>query len=246
MNHFYLYTAGKFSYNKNERCVIYNGGDEMPKVSQKYLEDKKESILQAAFTVCKTKPLYEVTMKDVIRECNISQGGIYRYFSDVDEILVEVINRCNPNADYLQTIDSIIINSSSRKEAVEGLFTFLGNYMRNSAAIIGKFLFELTVLKANQPHRGRKIQLKLKDGQSGQYFIRKIFEVIQEGISSGEFHPVIPEDDILSYISIAIDGITIDGALFQCYGVPQIGPVPFNGIHLINTIKTSVLLMLSV
>ena len=218
----------------------------MPKVSQKYLEDKKEFILQAAFMVCKTKQLYQVTMKDVIRACNISQGGIYRYFSDVDEIIVEVINRCNPNADYRQTIDAIIRNSSSHKGAVESLFTFLGNYMRDSAATIGKILFELTVLKANQPERGRKIQSKIKDGQSGQYFIRKIFEVIREGVSSGEFHPVIPEDDILSFISIALDGITIDGTLFQCYGVPQIGPIPFNGLHLINTIKTSVLMMLSV
>ncbi len=217
----------------------------MPKVSQEYMKNKKELIVQSAFSVCKTKPLYEVTMKDIIRECKVSQGGIYRYYSDVDEILVEVIDLCNPNADYRQKIDDIIENSQTPTEAVEGLFSFMGNYIQENTETIGKILFELTVLMANHPDRGRKIQSKIKDGQSGQYFIQKIYQVIRHGISSGHFHPVLPEDNILSFISIAIDGIAVDGALFRCYCVPQRLEIPFDVIHLLETFKTSVILMLN-
>lgn len=217
----------------------------MPKVSTEYLENKKELFLQAALAVCKIKPLYEVTMKDIIRESKISQGGIYRYYSNVDEILVEVINRCSPNADYRQKIDDIIENSRTPKEAFENLFSFMGDYMQSNVTTIGKILFELTVLMANYPARGRKIQSQIKDGQSSQYFITRMSQVIRGGIASGYFHPVLPEDNILSFVSIAIDGIAVNGALLKSYGVPQRGEVPFDVLHLMNTFKTSVLLMLN-
>ena len=38
----------------------------MPKVSETYLIEKKNEILDAAFEVCKRKPAYEVTMSDIV------------------------------------------------------------------------------------------------------------------------------------------------------------------------------------
>jgi AcrR family transcriptional regulator len=216
----------------------------MPKVSEEYLNQKRETIIQAAITICKTKPLYQINMSDIIKELGISQGGIYRYFSDVDEILIEVINRCNPKGDYRQTIDSLLRNNNTSKQTVENLFEFLGNYIQESSGVMGKILFELTVIMSIQPARGRKIQSKIKDGQSGQYFIQQLNKVIRNGISSGEFNPDLQVEHILSYISVAIDGIVMDECLLNCYGVPQIGEVPFDTIRLVNTLKASVLLML--
>ncbi|MDP4120442.1 MAG: TetR family transcriptional regulator [Bacillota bacterium] len=217
----------------------------MPKVSQQYFDNKKDSILQAALNICKTKPIYEVTMKDIIRECNISQGGIYRYYSDIDEILVEVINRCNPNSDYKQKIDNIIKTSNSHKESIDRLFNFMGLYIQENMSTLGKMLFELTVLMANHPSRGRKIQSQINDGQSSEYFIKEVYRTVHEGISSGSFNPLIPENDILTFISIAIDGIAVNGVLLNSYGVPQRGEIPFNIINLFNTFKTSVSLLLN-
>ena len=220
-------------------------GVTMPKVSEEYKENKKESILKAAFTVCRAKPLYEVTMKDIIRQCGVSQGGIYRYYSDVDEILVEVINRCCPNANYRRQIDSIVESSRNPAEAVEGLFSFLGHYILENGATAGKVLFELTVLMADHPDRGRKIQSKIEDARSGLYFMQKISQVIRRGISCGFFHPVLPPEDIISFISAAIDGVTVDGALLKCYGVPQRGEIPFDAARLMATVRASVLLALN-
>lgn len=217
----------------------------MPKVSKFYLDQKRNSIIEAAKIVCKTKPLYLITMRDIIKEAGTSQGGIYRYFSDVDEILTEVINSSNPNGDYRQKIDNILTGAGTPKEKVDALFTFLGGYMVENVDTIGKFLFELSVMMSTQPVRGRELQAKLKDGQSGQYFIKELYQVIRDGISAGCFHPVIPLENIFSFISITIDGIVFDGCLLDCYGVPQIGEVPFHIKNLVDTLKTSVILMLS-
>ncbi|UUV26633.1 TetR/AcrR family transcriptional regulator [Lysinibacillus sp. FN11] len=98
----------------------------MPKVSHDYVKRKRNVILEAALSVCKDKPLYEITMRDIIRASGVSQGGIYRYYSDLDEILVEIINQANANADYKKDVDAIIENNAAPKEMLEKLFTFLG------------------------------------------------------------------------------------------------------------------------
>lgn len=58
-------------------------------------EEKRELILTKAEQVFIRRGFNGVTMKDIIAECEISRGGIYLYFSSVDEIFVEVITRHN-------------------------------------------------------------------------------------------------------------------------------------------------------
>ncbi len=57
--------------------------------------EKRELILQSAKKVFIRKGFNRVTMKDIIDECKISRGGIYLYFSSVDEIFVEVVKKHN-------------------------------------------------------------------------------------------------------------------------------------------------------
>jgi len=58
-------------------------------------EEKRELILAKAEQVFIRRGFNSVTMKDIIDECDISRGGIYLYFSSVDEMFVEVIKRHN-------------------------------------------------------------------------------------------------------------------------------------------------------
>lgn len=57
--------------------------------------EKRELILEHAKNVFIRKGFSQVTMKDIIEESNISRGGIYLYFSSIDEIFVEVVKRRN-------------------------------------------------------------------------------------------------------------------------------------------------------
>ncbi len=56
---------------------------------------KRELILNSAKQVFIRKGFNRVTMKDIIEECNISRGGVYLYFSTVDEIFMEVVKKHN-------------------------------------------------------------------------------------------------------------------------------------------------------
>lgn len=53
----------------------------MPKVTTKYLTDRKDFILECTNEVLKEKPLYQITMRDIIKKAGFSQGAIYRYYA---------------------------------------------------------------------------------------------------------------------------------------------------------------------
>jgi AcrR family transcriptional regulator len=212
----------------------------MPKVSHEYVIRKKNSILEAALSVCTVKPLYEITMRDIIKASGVSQGGIYRYYSDLDEILVAIINQANANADYKQAVDGIIENSDSPKKTIEKLFTFLGEYIKENLSTVGKIQFELTILFANNPERQLKILPNITENESGQYLVKRIFTTIQEGISLGNFQPEVPLEDLFTFIITSIDGIVRDVVLQKCYGMFQNEQALFDEIRLMDTLRKSV------
>ena len=212
----------------------------MPKVSHEYVIRKKNSILEAALSVCTVKPLYEITMRDIIKASGVSQGGIYRYYSDLDEILVAIINQANANADYKHVVDAIIENSDAPKKTIEKLFTFLGEYIKENLSTVGKIQFELTILFANNPDRQMKILPNITENESGQYLVKRIFTTIQEGISLGDFQPEVPLEDLFTFIITSIDGIVRDVVLQKCYGMFQNEQALFDEIRLMDTLRKSV------
>ena len=68
----------------------------MPRTAnEKQRKNKIRKILESARLVFYRKGFLNVTMQDIIDECGISRGGIYLYFSSVDEIFQEVIRQRN-------------------------------------------------------------------------------------------------------------------------------------------------------
>ncbi len=217
----------------------------MPKVSSSYLNMKKEAIINAAAAVLKNKPMYEIEMKDIIKEAGLSQGGIYRYFAGLDEILVEVINISSPKGDYRSKIDEILAVYGSPDIAIQKMFAFLGNYMLEADPLIGKIQFELTVMFTSQPDRAGKLLSSLKDGQSGQYFMKQLCTVIEKGISDGYFSSDLPKEDICSFISASIDGIVLNLVLRKNYASANGNDSAYNADVLLNVLAESVLDLLN-
>lgn len=212
----------------------------MPKVSQDYVNRKRNVILEAALSVCKDKPLYEITMRDIIRASGVSQGGIYRYYSDLDEIFVEIINKANANADYKEDVDAIMESNEAPKEILEKLFTFLGEYIQENLSTVGKIHFEITILFANNPERQKKILPNITENESGQYLVERILNTIHEGISLGSFQPEVSLEDLFTFIMTSIDGIVRDVVLHKCYGMFQNEQVLIDEIRLMKTLCKSV------
>lgn len=213
----------------------------MPKVSPEYINKKKNQILDAAFVIFLQKPLYEMTMLDVIKEADLSKGGIYRYYSNIDEVMIAMINRETAQNDYKYKIDEILTRAATSTMAIEALFTFLGEYINNNAQTIGKIQFELTALIANHPEKAEMFMNSLTEQENGQYLIKVICNKIIEGTNNGEFKPVFPLDDIFTYITTSIDGLVRNVVLEKCYEA-NVGKI--DEIKIIKMLAHSVLNML--
>ena len=65
----------------------------MPKVSSRYLEERKNEIVNAAEACFLRKGFHQCTMQDICRESGLSPGAIYRYFKSKTDIIAAVIAR---------------------------------------------------------------------------------------------------------------------------------------------------------
>ena len=62
---------------------------------------KKQYILDIAKGVFAKKGFKNVTMKDIVEACDISRGGLYLYFDDTKEILLECLSELGHAEDFL-------------------------------------------------------------------------------------------------------------------------------------------------
>ena len=63
---------------------------------------KKQYILDIAKGVFAKKGFKNVTMKDIVEACEISRGGLYLYFDDTKEILLECLQSGEQKDDILE------------------------------------------------------------------------------------------------------------------------------------------------
>ena len=178
----------------------------MPKVTTEYKIKKKQLIIEAMVEVLQRKPLYEITMLDVIQEAKLSKGGIYLYFSDIDELLIETIN-------YLVEKHSVI---EFVKEDLSGdvesdllmIFQKLGDYMESCPPIISKIRSELVIYITNYPEKTDRYKSTLVLQETGEQFMKMTAWLIQDGIVKKVFRQDINMDVVMMNISVYLDGMS--------------------------------------
>jgi AcrR family transcriptional regulator len=191
----------------------------MPKVTEKYFEEKKNFILDCASTVIQEKPLYEMTMRDIIKETKLSQGAIYRYYSSLEEIYIAIANRNTPVGVIEKQMDEMI---SSEKEPatfiLEG-FRIIADYiMLLQNTIGGKMYFELLVLYAQNIKKTENLIAKMNFKQSFSYIQNRFMGYTLKHIEKGDFKPIIPTQTLMAFIGVAMDGILNDTAISSMNG----------------------------
>ena len=123
----------------------------MPKVNEEYLEGKKEEILDAALAVCARKPAYDLTMSDIVAETGMSQGGVYKYYNNIDLVLADLINRANSKGDHKDRIDEILGSGKTPDKMLEELFNVAELYFSDLLIGYNKILFELGLCSRTVP-----------------------------------------------------------------------------------------------
>ena len=189
----------------------------MPKVESKYLEEKRNAILDAAFQVCMKKPVYAVTMKDIILETGFSHGLIYKYFSNIDEVFTGLVNREAEKENFKNEVESIMKNNCIPEEKIKALFDIIKSHLNVSISGFGKIQFELSSIYINDKERLKYYEEHLNTGYGTDYLITVMFDYISEKERDGYFKVNQPLEQIFLFVIASLDGIVRDSVLVECY-----------------------------
>ena len=185
----------------------------MPKVSNEYLADKRSFILDCTGEILKEKPLYLITMRDIIKKAGFSQGVIYRYYSGLDEIYIDFINKHTVNNLLEQRIDTWLDSGQSEKAILSGCIAAMGEYMEELLKSVGgKTFFELIVYYSYDLEKRASVSPRLKFQQSLEYAQSKIADYAMANVDRGIFKPKIPVGSVIMFIISFIDGIALSAA----------------------------------
>lgn len=180
----------------------------MPKVTDEYLAGKRNFILECTNEILREKPLYQITMRDIIKKAGFSQGVIYRYYANIDEIYIDLINQ-NPISNLLeQRIDYLVSSEQTIKSVVSDCIVSIGEYIEELLKSIGgKTCFELLVTYAYDVEKRNAIFPKLQFKQSLEYAQNRMVEYLMWKIQQGVLQTSISVDSIIMFTGISIDGI---------------------------------------
>jgi len=190
------------------------GGLCMPKVTDEYLTDKRNFILECTNEILKEKPLYQITMRDIIKRAGFSQGAIYRYYANIDEIYIDLINKNTTYNLLEQKIDTLLSSEQAEKTILSECIIAIGEYVEKLLESVGgKTCFELLVFYAYDNEKRNTVFPLLKFKQSLEYAQNKILDYFISSIQKGIFSPTIPVDSIITFICVSIDGISQNVAM---------------------------------
>ncbi|MDR1237051.1 MAG: TetR/AcrR family transcriptional regulator [Propionibacteriaceae bacterium] len=180
----------------------------MPKVKDEYFVGKRDFILNCTGEMLKEKPLYLISMRDIIKKAGFSQGVIYRYYANLDEVYVDFINKHTTASSLEQKIDALLNSEQEEIRILEACFIAMGEYIAELLkSVVGETFFELLVLYSSDFKKRTAIFPKLKFKQSLEYAQNKIVEYAMSNMDKGVFRSQIPVHSVIQFVSIFIDGI---------------------------------------
>lgn len=191
----------------------------MPKVTEEYIANKKKRITDAAYALCLKKTVSTVTMQDIINETGLSQGGIYRFYKDIDEIFSDMILSMRERVSIKERVDRILEKKDclTPSQVTDALFEMLASFMREELMGIEKIDFELSVLAMNAPQRVDQIMKNIPGTGNMEYLTLRTMEYFTGEKESGKIHPRVSVEELLSFISSAYSGIQMICIVNNCY-----------------------------
>lgn len=191
----------------------------MPKVSQEYIDNKKKLITDAAYELCLEKTVSTVTMQDIINHTGLSQGGIYRFYRDVDEIFADMLMAMRERVNIKEKTDEIFSQADELPptEITFRIFDMLAEFMTQELMGVEKIDFELSVLAMNAPGRVDKILAGVKSVGHKEYIMKCTAEFFSQKLASGGIQTKAEPAELLSFIASAYSGIQMSCIVNNCY-----------------------------
>lgn len=191
----------------------------MPKVSQEYIQNKRDLIVRTAYDLCLQKSISTVTMQDIINATGLSQGGIYRFYKNIDEIFRDMLIDNRNRVDIKEQVDDIFLDSEKKdiRIVLHEIFKLLSDFMTKELMSIVKINFELSVLSMNAPHRVEKILGEIEGTGNFEYLFMRVSQYLKEYILNHSTTTKVGLEELLTYLTTSYNGIEMSCIINYCY-----------------------------
>lgn len=149
-------------------------------------EERKQQIIAAATAVFTRKGFHQASMADIVKEAQVSKGGLYWHFENKEAIVTAVLEQF-----FQGEIEEVIEVMASSLLASQKIEQITRQIMRDTESQLGPYRniwLEFYAVAAREG--GFRDQLL----QYMEQFIELYRQLFQEGIDSGEFRPVSAQE----------------------------------------------------
>ena len=198
----------------------------MSRVSKEYYELKKKAIVDATLEVCEKKTISSITMQDIINATGLSQGAIYRYYKNIDEILADLLSRIH--IEQYESVDRLneFIDMETKQivdlhslpitpemierrrrliaKQIESLYNAWAEELQNFLYPHKRIELEFLILADNFPERARAIFPNVVPAKD---IDNRIVDALTKEIEDGVITPKISLEEFMEYNASVFEGI---------------------------------------
>ncbi len=162
-------------------------------------QERRKQILDAAEKVFTQRGFNKARMDDIVAESGLSKGALYWYYKSKDEIILALMDRFF--AGEMQAEEELSSIEGNARQQLEVFFDAAFKDIRRfeERMSLGYEFFSLAARTE-----------EVRDAIRGYYrrYQAILSQIIQQGIDSGEFIPIDPDDAATAAISI-LEGMAL-------------------------------------
>ncbi|HHY60751.1 MAG TPA: TetR/AcrR family transcriptional regulator [Clostridia bacterium] len=156
------------------------------------MEDRRTRIIQAAVRLFRERGFHQVSVRNIIKEADVSNGCFYHYFTTKDELLFAINEFV---MDYvLVKAQEVLRQHKTPVEKLHGIISgFMSTFYRYHDAVV--------VMYRENHYLAPEYYQKMR--QKRDLYYRIVMDVLAEGVAKKEFRPFEP----LSIVAFMIFGM---------------------------------------
>ncbi len=168
----------------------------MPVISAKRMQDRIDTIVEAASTVFAAKGFEAASIAEIARTADVSDGLIYRYFSNKRDLLYRVLQ-----AFYERVVGDLAAEAAKGKSFQEKLHQLVRRHLETFVADRGLCRLFLSEVRIASDYRGSAIEALHRR------YAAVLTALIEDGIAKGEVKPEVSARLVRDVIFGAIEHI---------------------------------------
>ena len=172
-----------------------------PKVSDEYLEERRQQILDAAVASFSRNGLHQTTIEDIRVEAKLSKGAVYHYFKTKEDIIDAIRQRSAGQAEAFYAETSTSEDAMTRLlDLMDTAFAGLVSPRSVEANRLALFLWSESIV--NQ---------RIMDGQLDSFspFLKRMADDVRKAQADGKINPGIAPEGIARAVTGAMLGLQI-------------------------------------